>query len=663
MLAISQLAIAEDEDVDIYDLSLEELLKIKVSGSTNRAEELKTVPSAVTVFTQQEIERIGLDTLDELMNLVPGFQSYRTSFSGLHYPFSSRGRRVGFPSSEVLVLVDGQRLDEPRTSGSSVVVPKFPLSHIEKIEFIRGSGSPVYGSNAMMGTINIITRSNANEIGINLGSFDRREGYILASKDYGETTVDLYGHFNVDDGDSYQLQDTFSSGFISTDDPRQLADLNLKIKWKDTRINFQHNQFKANNFYEVNQISNGFNERNAQLTSISLSQSFDWLSINSSARLSYSNSKFDTARQLTEQGALSTISIPSSEEALFVRATFDNYNEVRVLIHNEWLIDRKTDFQFGLELRRIKAPTGIFSNNFDLGDISEQNLPVRFYGRLLPTTPVQKSSRRGITGVYAQYQREIFEKTFLTLGIRHDHFTNIESQVSPRFALVKEIFDNQSFKLLYSEAFRAPAENELNLLSTSIILGNQNLKPETVESWELIWMGEWKNIRVSIGYFENFFKNSIVQIETDRLQYENVSQSPTKGFEFELTHELNKQWLVRTTYAHFKENSNLSFREANNLASVMINYQQERINVNLAAFYHDERKIGPSISNIENLTLDDYWYLSAKATYHPDSDWQVFIQFKNMLDDKYVTPPASEVLNEGITNRGRELLVGFVLRF
>ena len=77
----------------LFGLSLEELLKVKITGSTLTPKELKFVPSTVSVFAHKEIINLGLDTLDELMNLVPGFQSYRSSIFSMHYPFSSRGRQ------------------------------------------------------------------------------------------------------------------------------------------------------------------------------------------------------------------------------------------------------------------------------------------------------------------------------------------------------------------------------------------------------------------------------------------------------------------------------------------------------------------------------------------------------------------------------------------
>lgn len=168
--------------VDLYALSIEELFDLNVTGSTLSTENLKTVPSAVTVFEYKEIKRLAVSSLDELMPLVPGFQAYRSSSSSLHTQVSSRGRRIGNTASEILILIDGQRIEDPRASGSTVVMPKIPLSHIEKVEFIRGPGASIYGSNAMMGIINIYTRTNNNEIGLSYGSFNQKKNTCIGFK-------------------------------------------------------------------------------------------------------------------------------------------------------------------------------------------------------------------------------------------------------------------------------------------------------------------------------------------------------------------------------------------------------------------------------------------------------------------------------------------------
>jgi len=210
------------------------------------------------------------------MNMVPGFQSYRNSDSSTSFPFSSRGRRIGSTASEVLVVVDGHRLDESRSSGSALVVTKFPLRQIERVEFIRGPGAAIYGSNAMLGVINIITRSRVNEAGVAYGSFNHRQAHVMASRQIGPVELDLSARLDKDDGDDYLVWDTFSPDRISTHDPREHADCQLKLQWRDTSVKISHSQFREENFYEFGYPSNGHNHRTGQSDYVTLKQDFNW---------------------------------------------------------------------------------------------------------------------------------------------------------------------------------------------------------------------------------------------------------------------------------------------------------------------------------------------------------------------------------------------------
>ena len=86
LFLISQSVTAHNEAQDLFSMSLEELMQVEITGSTLTSENQKTVPSAVTVFTHIEIKRMGLDSLGELMNLVPGFQLYHSSGSSMETP-------------------------------------------------------------------------------------------------------------------------------------------------------------------------------------------------------------------------------------------------------------------------------------------------------------------------------------------------------------------------------------------------------------------------------------------------------------------------------------------------------------------------------------------------------------------------------------------------
>jgi len=661
-LIIPSLLFAQPSEIDDLLQELSEYFQTDITGSTLTPESLKTVPSAVTVFTYSEIQRLGMDTLDELMNLVPGFQSYRTIGTSLTYTYSSRGRRISASGTEVLILVDGQRLEDPRLSGASFVVPKFPLMHIDRVEFIRGPGSTVYGSNAMMGVVNIITRSDVNELSSSYGSYNHKQLYFLKTQQMGELSLDIFGHLEADDGDNYRLQDSFSSDLVNSDDPREFANVSIKAHWRDTNIIIQHYEFTSENYYILTRlVSNAINSTDAKLSSISLQQEFSWLAVKSYLWLSYNRAEIDFITQLTPAGAFagSNISSPSSSAPTYIRRPeFENSNEFQAQWHNNWQINKQNRLQFGIEARQISTPEMVTLSNFDIGAFVSENFPIRSSEKIDIPTVIQGKSNRDILGLYGQYQSQPRNTSYITMGLRYDNFSSIGSQLSPRLSLVQELNSQQNIKLLYGEAFRAPTETELHLQNNPEILGNQDLNPESVKTWELIWLGHWSHTGFSLGYFENHFDNAIIRAlnAEGEYQYQNINQDPSKGFEFEISHQPSPRWLLRATYTHFSETPKITFFEADRFSSLMANYQLGRWNANLIASWFSERKSDP-IGNLNNLTsVDEYFLLSGKLVYTISSDWRIYGQAKNLLDEDYLTPPA-------MPNRGREILAGFIWQF
>ncbi len=645
---------------DYFELSLQELLQIKVTGPTLTPTSLKSVPAAVTVFSHAEINRLGLDTLDELMNLVPGFQSYRSNFSLMEYPFSARGRRIGDAASEILVMVDGQRLDTPQNSGSAQIVPRFNLANIERVEFIRGPGAAIYGSNAMMGVINIITRAGHNELSLQYGSFNRRQALLFNTWPMGTASLDTFVQLEVDDGEHYWVQDTFAAGNIQTDDPRQVAQANLKWHWQDSQIGVQHHEFEATNFYELSGLANDFNRRVSRFNALWGRQNFNWLEVNSNVWLSHHEATMEFNAQLTGPGALtSPYSDPSSDEPLRVKVKLDNYNESRLQWHNDLSLSDDSSVQFGLEFRHIIAPSAVAYNSFNLAQLAANDFPITSYQDFSNGTVIQLKSSRDITGLYGQYQAQLFTASHLTLGLRYDDFSHLGSQLSPRLAWVQELGEHHSIKFLYGEAFRAPTEDELNLVNNPTVLGNPNLKAETVHSWDVIFFGQYENSYFSFGYFENHFDDAIVVDESGLLQLKNIDMESIKGLEMEVSHQLNDQWLWRTSVTHISEKPDISLREAKQLASFMVNFQQGRYNANLIAMYHGTRDMPIDGGNTDFITLPSYWQLFFKSKFSFSEDLQGFIQVKNLLDENYLTPVSNSDTDEGLVNRSQEILVGF----
>jgi len=154
---------------ELFLLPFEALSNIKITSSTLHEETLHSAPSSVTVIKREEIKRLGLNRLTELMNYIPGYQTYKVDTSALSYSLSSRGHRLSPTGREVLILIDGHRVNDDFSGGTTFFNPYISLDNVEQVEFIRGPGSAIYGSNAFLGVVNIKTKGS-NQLMLTGGS-------------------------------------------------------------------------------------------------------------------------------------------------------------------------------------------------------------------------------------------------------------------------------------------------------------------------------------------------------------------------------------------------------------------------------------------------------------------------------------------------------------
>ena len=147
-------------DTDVYDeLSLSELLNIKVNIASKTEENISDAPGVISVITRDELNRFGGTTLGDVLKRVPSFLG-STSYLTDRSLIAPRGDQVGTTSNHVLLLFNGRPVREVLESGvKSEVYESFPVNIIERIEVIRGPGSVLYGTQAFSAVINVITRS------------------------------------------------------------------------------------------------------------------------------------------------------------------------------------------------------------------------------------------------------------------------------------------------------------------------------------------------------------------------------------------------------------------------------------------------------------------------------------------------------------------------
>ena len=163
--------LAQDQ---FLNLSIEELMNVKVTTVSRRPQKLTEVASAVFVITQDDIRRSGATSIPDALRMAPGVQVDRIGTD--KWAISIRGFN-GFFSNKLQVLMDGRSVYTPLFSGTMWEQQDTLMEDIERIEVIRGPAASVWGANAVNGVINIITKKAADTQGSLLsaggGSFEQ----------------------------------------------------------------------------------------------------------------------------------------------------------------------------------------------------------------------------------------------------------------------------------------------------------------------------------------------------------------------------------------------------------------------------------------------------------------------------------------------------------
>src|SRR5436309_2915813 len=204
---------------ELTELSLEELMNVEVTSVSRKLERLSDAAAAVYVITREDIRRSGYTSIPEILRLAPNLQVARVSAST--YAISARGFN-STSANKLLVLIDGRTVYTPLFSGVFWDMQDTLIEDIERIEIISGPGGTLWGSNAVNGVINIITRHSQDTTGalVNLGEGTEERG---ASVRYGaklgaNATLRVYGRgFDRDNtvkGNGTGVQDAWKKGQV-----------------------------------------------------------------------------------------------------------------------------------------------------------------------------------------------------------------------------------------------------------------------------------------------------------------------------------------------------------------------------------------------------------------------------------------------------------------
>lgn len=519
VMALPAGALAQSEPAsawtDFYNLSLEELAKIEVSIATGNSTPFDRAPATASVIYAAEIEAMGAQQLNDVLETVPGLHVSKSALSRLDSVYSIRGIHTGF-NPQVLLLLNGVPV-KYSLQGSRPTLFRLPASNIERVEVIRGPGSAVYGADAYSGVINVITKDattvSGSRVSARSGSFGERELSAQTAKQWQDWAVAFSVSYQESNGDSERrINSDFQSvldGVLNTDASRAPGALSTRYQLVDTHLSIQHDRLQAN-IWNWHSTDAGVGAGAAQALDPEGRDDSDLWMADATYKIDVGSEHWDNHVRLSymhyDQSAQFVI---FPEGALLPIGEDGNVNSTAIagivefpdgLIGNPGSVTEDAQLDVisiyeGWESHRVRVAVGSRHQsldprerkNFGPGVIDGSEAVVD--GTLTDVTGtdyvfMENASRR-VNYVSVQDEWRALTDLSITAGLRYDDYSDFGSTTNPRAALVWAANEKLTTKLLYGSAFRAPSFAELYFKHNPVSLGNTKLKPERIDTQEL----------------------------------------------------------------------------------------------------------------------------------------------------------------------------------
>ena len=568
---------AQAEELPVY--SFDEV----VVTATRTENDVKKVPASTQVITQEDIKRGGATSVRNALSMYANiFQKSKVRGGG--HDIIIRGMET----KHSLVMVNGRRISNEADAnglGNAMSLDRININDVEKIEIVRGPSSALYGSEAMGGVLNIITKPSKEQTlltGLEHTSEDTSHWWHADTGRIGNFSMTLDARFNkinrsmldtATESDPYGTAQTYNASlnYYVNDHSYVNAYMDyysqhLKTDtgtptMKPITLTTSRGMSLSGQAMLEGTGSKAYKQKNYGISWNGKTDKNDW-------QIQAYMSKFNWSTTSNTK-VLGSIP-PAGMEGMFnfllqnQKNAYDfNHDE-----HNMWAIEGRDSLRvndhhrvtFGAEYVKEKvAGTGLGSNGDGVHSITENG-------------KTKSSSEKTLSSYAAYLQDEIeYGKWFIVPAIRYDHHSAYGSHTSPKIGVTYNATDHFRIKANYGDGFKAPSVSQLFYdldmrMGPSYVhlTGNPNLKPEKSKSWDLGVEAEFGKGYGSLTYFDNDVDNLIASIPKGKdsnghnlYRYENVNKARIKGLENTLGYRFNDtlEFKVTSTLLDAKDTS------------------------------------------------------------------------------------------------------------
>lgn len=552
--------------------------EILVTASRTK-ELIKTEPQAAEVITAEDIKRMGADDVLTALALAHNLDLSKAGMTG------NAVRIRGMSTNHTLILVDGKRYAGEDASNTTNVyaLRRLNVNDIERIEIVRGPSSSLYGSDAMGGVINIITKvpqEAGGTVGVSTGTTNTSAYFNFNFGRHGRWTTSIDGRLERNRPyNRYSYTETFNpmthavssvtDGYTrSMYGMRKLFHLASEYDFE----NANKNKLRFDIDYGKESFRSDFPDTRSRIFTGSFPP-VAWVFTNKNKKEWYDNeqrgfsveysgkTKRNEYKVRSYYNELKKYSHLFNERVLPAGPVMTpmgpiNYNlqypkeDMDSAKYSTWVteaqdtvyIGDKHNLTFGGEYRTVKYA------GTRLGD------------SLSGMTKSIKSHHINSYAAYVQDQWQVNDKLYFIPSLRFEHNSQFGSEVTPKVGLTYNFNANWRFKANYGLGYKAPTITELYMrmhramgVTTVNIYGNPDLDPEKSRSFDFSVEGDKGDWFGKVTYFNNNVSNLIT---TERVpgstgavyHYVNVDDAQINGVEAEIGKHFGKRWTVKATY-------------------------------------------------------------------------------------------------------------------
>ncbi len=597
--------------------------ELVVVSATRTEQPIAVTGASIEVITATDLERQQVNLVTDALGLTPGLTVVRNGGVGQTTTVGMRGA----PSGQTLFLLDGVRLEDPSSTDEGAVLQDLLVNNIDRIEVLRGPQSTLYGSDAIGGVVNIVSKRggdgpfafNATAEGGSFGTYhvNAAANGTLDRVEYG-AAVNWFGTDGVSAADA-------KNGNTEADGYRNIgATANVRVHVLDTvsvdvRGYYSQGRSSFDGFpppffsfqdtpeFGRNVLYAGYAGINVSLFDDKFRNRFAIIGLSSNRR-TFGNFDFFTS-----------VFTPDIN-------FFGKGGSVRFEYQGIVDIDEDNQVTFGAETQRTTLST---HSVFDL-------------------TPLNQG-RSNIDGYYAQWQSTLFDALTLTGGVRLDNDAEFGTHTSYKFNAAYNIEPwDTVLRGNVGNGFKAPSLYELFSDFSNPI---DTLKPETANGWEVgvdhrFGFGDVDGT-ASLTYFDRHSKNLIdffscfgVVSPACTLRafaggyYINVNRAVASGVEAEVKAKVWDDLSVDVNYTNlsaYDPTTGLALaRRPRNSANATVDWVAEDWSIGASVNY-----VGPRFNDAFGFThLSDNTTVNLHGTYRLSEQYELFGRVENLFDDR-----------------------------